>query len=213
MSELLDRARALGTATLHEAGGRIGALPPHIKPVAPGMRFAAPAYPVLSPFGDNLWIHHAIYAAPRGAALVVDCGSGGEAFGHWGEVMNIAAIERGLAALVISGGVRDVARLRAMNLPAFAGEVSIRGTGKDVAGNGALGALITLGDVLIRTGDIIVGDDDGVVCIPHERAGEIIARGEAREREEEQIFSRLRAGETTLDIYRLPTPRNLESKS
>lgn len=202
-SELIARAAALGAATLHEAGGKIGALPHTIRPVAPGMKVAGPAYPVSGPGGDNLWLHHAIYAAAPGDVLVINV-DGLPGHGHWGEVMAVAAQVRGIAGLIIDGGVRDAEQLAERGFPTFSGAICIRGTKKDPRGAGSLGEPVAIGGISVHAGDLVVADADGVVVVPAEQADRVVADGEAREAEEQEIFRRLAAGETTVDIYRLP---------
>lgn len=193
----------LSSATVHEAAGRIGALPSAIKPVDPAMHVQGPAFPVRMPGGDNLWLHRAVYAAEPGEILVVDCGNGFE-HGYFGEILAEAAIARGLAGLVINGGVRDARRLAEIGWPVFAERICIRGTGKDPQGDGVLAEPISIGDVEIRLGDLVVADADGVVCVPADRAEEVRAASAARDAAEQDYLARLRAGETTLAIYGLP---------
>jgi 4-hydroxy-4-methyl-2-oxoglutarate aldolase len=196
------RAGQVGAASLHEAAGRIGALPHALKPISRGMRISAPAFPVQSPRGDNLWLHLALAEAPAGSVIVADVGEG-ESFGYWGEVMARAAIARGLAGLVLTGGVRDSARLAELGFPTFCASIAIQGTLKDFAGAGSLRAPVRIGEITVAAGDLIVGDDDGLVCIPDARAEEIVCASEHREADEADIFRRLEAGELTLDIYNL----------
>jgi 4-hydroxy-4-methyl-2-oxoglutarate aldolase len=191
------------SATVHESAGRTGALPSAIRPLHAEMRLVAPAFPVRCPRGDNLWIHRAVYAAQAGEVLVVDT-SGGFEHGYWGEVLTEAALARGLAGLVIHGGVRDSQRLVELGWPVFAERVCIRGTGKDPAGDGALGQPVRVGDVEIRHGDLVVADADGVVCIAAAHADRVRQLAAERERAEVGYRERLRAGETTLEIYQLP---------
>lgn len=193
----------LTSATVHEAAGRVGALPSAITPVHPDMHLEGPAFPVRMPPGDNLWLHRAVYAASPGEILVVDCGGGFE-HGYFGEVLAEAALARGLAGLVIHGGVRDASRLGEMGWPVFAERVCIRGTGKDPHGDGELGEPVMIGDVEVRLGDLIVADADGVVCIPAERAKEVHEASVARDAAEVGYIARLRAGEQTIAIYGLP---------
>lgn len=197
---VVARAARLGAATLHEAAGRIGVLPPVIKPVARGMRVAGPAVTVHSPGGDNLWLHRAIYVAAPGDVLVVHV-SGAVDYGYWGEIMATAAQARGLAGLVIDGCVRDADLLEQIGFPVFAAGLCIRGTGKDHGARGWIGHPLRLGDVTVAAGDLIVGDRDGLVAIPRERAAEVLAASEAREAKEADVMQRLRAGERTLEIY------------
>jgi 4-hydroxy-4-methyl-2-oxoglutarate aldolase len=207
---LLGRAARIGTASLHEAGGRHGALPETLRPLHPSFHAAGRAFPVRSPVGDNLWIHHAIAAAQPGDMLVVDAGGGAD-FGYWGEIMASAALARGLAGLVITGGVRDSLRLVELGLPTFTTGTAIRGTIKALHGDGSLGAPVRIGEVIVRRGDLIVGDADGVVCFPADRAGDVVEAAEGRDAAEKDILRRIAAGETTLEIYKLASPLGLTS--
>lgn len=193
----------LTSATAHEAAGRIGALPSAIKPLDPAMRLEAPAFPVRAVPGDNLWLHRAVYAAAPGEVLVVDTGDGFE-YGYWGEVLAEAAITRGLAGLVIHGGVRDAARLIELGWPVFAERVCIRGTGKDPEGDGELGEPVVIGQQTVHLGDLIVADADGVVVIPARRIDEVRALSAERDAVEAGYIDRIRGGESTVEIYRLP---------
>ncbi len=197
---LLHEARRLGAATLHEAAGRIGALPSTIKPVAAGMKLAGAAFTVPVPAFDNLWIHRAIYRAKPGDILVVGTSDGIEA-GYWGDVLNAAAEERGLGGLVIDGGVRDTEGLAQSDFPVFSNGVCIRGTIKGFDVPSRLGQPLAIGNVVVAPGDLVVGDRDGVVVLPQARVAEIIAAGQRREADEAEKIARIRAGETTLDIY------------
>ena len=195
-------AAGLPSATLHEAAGRIGALPSAIKPVDPAMRVCAPAITVQSPGGDNLWIHRAIYQAAPGDVLVVDV-SGVFEFGYWGEIMSTAAQVRGLGGLVINGGVRDGDLLTQIGFPVFSRPLCIRGTGKDFGARGFIGHPVMIGEVIVQPGDLIVGDGDGVVAIPREQTTSVAEAGRLREMKEAGVLERLRAGESTLDIFGL----------
>lgn len=199
----LARARAHGTATLHEAAGRIGALPARLKPAYPGARLAGRALPVLAPVGDNLWIQRAIYQAVSDDVLVVATTAPDE-FGYWGEILSEAARARGLGGLVIDGGVRDTVELQAVGFPVFSATVSIRGTRKDAESPGAVGQPIMLGGVTVACGDLVAGDADGVVVIPADRAGEVVAAADVRVAKEADIITQLRAGKSSLELYNLP---------
>ncbi len=198
--EQLDLARKLGAATLHEAAGRIGALPSAIKPVNLAMRLAGPAFTVHVPAGDNLWIHRAIYAAQPGDVLVVHV-SGGTEWGYWGDILNTAAITCGLAGLVIDGGVRDSSNLAEMDLPVFSNGICIRGTIKDYDGTAWTKQPVQMGKVIINNGDLIVGDADGVVAIPQAAVPNALDKGVAREADEAAKIERIKSGERTIDIY------------
>lgn len=192
----------LSTASLHEAAGRIGALPSRIKPIDPSMQVMGPALPVRCPPGDNLWIHRALADAAAGDVLVVDCGPGDE-FGYWGEIMATAAVARGIAGLVITGGVRDSLALARLGLPTFSGCICIQGTGKDAKGDGAVGEPVRIGAVAVRKGDLVVGDADGVMVLPPDVAAWAVPAAHERDRKEEIILDQVRAGALTLDVYKL----------
>lgn len=123
--------------------------------------------------------------------------------GYWGEVLSEAALARGLGGLVIDACVRDGIRLAAVGFPVFSTGLCIRGTNKDASRNGALQKPVKVGDCVVSPGDIITGDRDGAVATPADRL-EVVAQDARRRMDSEQsIFERLRAGESTLDIYGL----------
>ena len=193
-------ARALPTATLHEAGGKIGALPSIIRPVAAAFRCCGPALTVHSPGGDNLWLHRALDVAQPGDVLVVHV-SGAYDHGYWGEIMTTMAKARRLAGLVIDGCVRDGVLLEQIGFPVFARGLCIRGTAKDYGAIGWLNAPVLVGDIAVSAGDLVVGDGDGVVVVPRLRAAEVVAKSQQRERDEAAILKRLQAGESTMQVY------------
>jgi 4-hydroxy-4-methyl-2-oxoglutarate aldolase len=197
---VVETARALAAATLHEAAGRIGVMPSAIKPVAPSFRVCGPALTVHSPPGDNLWLHRAIYVAQPGDVLVVSV-SGGYDFGYWGEIMSCAARTRGLAGLVIDGCVRDGGILADFGLPVFARGLCMRGTGKDHGARGWINFPTLFDGLTVHPGDLIVGDTDGVIVIPRERADAAVAAAAQREAKEAAILERICAGERTLEVY------------
>lgn len=194
-----------GTASLYEASTHRGALPSAIAPIWPGARVTGRALTVQSPPADNLWLHHAIYRAEPGDVLVVQVSGHFEA-GYWGEIMAVAAQVRGIAGLVIDGGVRDRDAIRDLGFPVFARNLCIRGTAKSPTARGAIGAPVTIGAVTIETGDLIVGDADGVIALRPDEAEATLQRARQRDAREQDILARLRAGETTLAIYSLPEP-------
>lgn len=198
--EIVMEAQSLSAATLHEAAGKIGALPSAIKPIATSFRVCGPAVTVSSPGGDNLWLHRAIYTAQPGDVLVVHV-NGRYEHGYWGEIMSTAAQARGLAGLVIDGCVRDGVLLESIGFPVFARGLCIRGTGKDFGARGWINAPLSMGDVVVSAGDLVFGDGDGVVCIPRDRAEAVLSAARARERHEAETCCRLEAGATTLDLY------------
>jgi 4-hydroxy-4-methyl-2-oxoglutarate aldolase len=175
-------------------------MPPRIRPAWPGAALAAPAYPVHCTPGDNLAVHVAVTRAPIGSALVVDVGSTAER-GYWGEVLTTAAEARGLAGLVIDGGVRDTAALEAHRFPVFSSLVALRGATKQLPGTVGLPAVV--GGVEVVATDWVVGDSDGVVVIPEALLDAVLAAGRARAEKEAEYFAELLAGRTTVELLGL----------
>ena len=200
--DLLERAALLSSATVHEAGGKIGVMPWQIKPVHKHFRVCGPAVTVRSPGGDNLQLHRAIYEAEPGDVLVVHC-EGKYDHGYWGEVMSTAAKVRRLGGLVIDGCVRDFELLNTVGFPVFARGQCIRGTVKDKTVTGVINIPVSFEDLTVRPGDLVIGDNDGVVVVPRDRVAEVVAASEKRDDDEVAICRRLEAGETTLEIYNL----------
>jgi 4-hydroxy-4-methyl-2-oxoglutarate aldolase len=190
----------LGAATLGESGGR--ALAPRMRPVWSGAALAAPAYAVVCAAGDNLAIHAAVAAAPAGSALCVQV-EGQRELGWWGEVLTTGAQARGLAGLVIDACVRDVEALERLQFPVFSTGVALPGAQK--VGPGRIGGDAMVGDVTISTGDVVVGDRDGVVAIAAADVDAVRAAGEARAAKEQEYFAQLRAGSTTVELLGLDT--------
>ncbi len=198
-NEALGQALAeLGSATLGESGGQ--AMRPRIRPAWTGAGLAAPAYPVTCTPGDNLAVHVAVTRAPIGSALVVDVGSAAER-GYWGEVLTTAAEARGLAGLVIDGGVRDTAALEAHRFPVFSSLIALRGATKALPGTVGLPSVV--GGVEVAAGDWVVGDSDGVVVIAAARLDAVLAAGRDRAEKEAGYFAELSAGRTTVGLLGL----------
>ena len=196
MHELL----ALGAATLGESGGE--PLAPRMKPVWPGAAAAGPAFTAVCAPGDNLAVHTAVAEAPAGSVLCVEV-EGQPQLGWWGEVLTTGAQARGLAGLVIDACVRDVDALERLGFPVFSIGIALPGAKK--LGPGRIGGTAVVGDVEIATGDIIVGDRDGVVAIRAARRDEVVAAGQARAAKEAEYFAQLRSGSTTVDLLGLET--------
>jgi 4-hydroxy-4-methyl-2-oxoglutarate aldolase len=197
---LVAQAAGIPVATLHEAAGKVGALPAAIKPVAPSFKICGPALTVQSPPGDNLWLHRALVVAKPGDVLVVSV-SGHYDAGYWGEVMSTMGRVRGLSGLVIDGCVRDGAILEQFGFPVFARGLCIRGTDKDFAARGWIGHALMFDDIVVQAGDLIIGDTDGVVALPREGLSDVLDAASKREVKEQDIIRRLEAGEATLDVY------------
>ena len=190
----------LGAATLGESGGH--PMSPRMKAAWRGARISAPAYPVTCAAGDNLAIHVAVAEGPAGHVLVASVGAEPER-GYWGEVLTTGAEARGIAGLVIDGGVRDVSALEAHAFSVFSSTIALRGATKQHPGR--VGGYSLVGDVLVHQGDWIVADADGVTVIPQAEIDAVLAAGQAREAKEAKFFEELRAGRTTIDLLGLDT--------
>lgn len=196
MHELLR----LGAATLGESGGR--PLAPRMRPVWPGGAVAAPAFAVVCAAGDNLAVHAAVAEAPAGSVLCVEV-EGQQQLGWWGEVLTTGAQARGIAGLVIDACVRDVEALERLQFPVFSIGIALPGAQK--IGPGRIGRDALVGDVRISTGDIVVGDRDGVVAIAARTLETVCAAAQARVAKEAEYFDQLRSGHTTVDLLQLDT--------
>ncbi|MGX9713615.1 4-carboxy-4-hydroxy-2-oxoadipate aldolase/oxaloacetate decarboxylase [Janthinobacterium lividum] len=196
----LHALRQLGAATIYEAQGAKGALDSGIKPIAPGMRLAGPALTVDTRPADNLMLHYAMLKARPGDVLVVDAKGFMEA-GVWGDVFTEQAQRIGLAGLVIHGAVRDAAAMTQVGFPVFSRGLSIKGTGKHQPGR--LNVTITIGDVGIDPGDIIVGDQDGVVVVRRHEVDDVLLKSRQREEKEAQFRQQIRDGATTVELLGL----------
>lgn len=184
-------------ATLHEAQGRRGALDWRIKPIYPGMRVCGPALTVRCTPGDNLMLQAAISIAQPDDVLVVDAGSNPEQ-GGLGEVLTTACLARGIAGMVINAAVRDGPAIRDKGFPVFALGLSMKGTVKETLGE--VNHPVVVGGIHIRPGDIVCGDDDGVVLVRPEEAEEVAAKSREREDKETRFMKELEAGGDVLEV-------------
>jgi 4-hydroxy-4-methyl-2-oxoglutarate aldolase len=196
----VDALGGFGVATVHEAMGRTGYLGPAIRPVHLGSRIAGTAVTVLSWPGDNLMIHVAVEQCRPGDVLVVATTSP-STDGMFGELFATALQYRGVRGLVIDAGVRDVADLHAMGFPVWSAAVSAQGTVK--ATPGAVNVPVTIGGQVVRAGDAILADDDGVVRVPREQVADAVEAARAREEKERATRAAFKKGELGLDRYGL----------
>lgn len=189
-----------GTATVGEAMGRTGFLGTHLRPIQQDVRVAGTAVTVLCWPGDNLMIHAAVEQCGEGDILVVTTTSPCTD-GLFGELFATALKRRGVRGVVMNTGIRDTAELRAMGFPAWSAAVSPQGTVK--ATGGSVNVPIVIGGQVIRPGDVMVADDDGVVVVERERAGRVAEASKARERTEAGARTAFQEGQLGLDRYGL----------
>ncbi len=197
---IVDRLAALGVATVHEAIGRAGYLGPGLRPIQDGTRVGGTVVTALCWPGDNLMIHAAVEQCQAGDLLVVTAASPCTD-GMFGELLATSLAARGVRGLVIEAGVRDVAELRAMGFGVWSAAVSAQGTVKETPGS--VNLPISIGGQIVRPGDAIIADDDGVVCVPRAEAGQALAAAQARAGKEERNRKALADGQLGLDLYGL----------
>jgi 4-hydroxy-4-methyl-2-oxoglutarate aldolase len=197
---IVDALAAFGSATVHEALGRIGYAGARIRPIQQDAAISGSAITVLAAPGDNLMVHVAIEQALPGDVIVV-VPTADSAYGFIGDLMATQMQTRGVRAYITTGGVRDTAELREMGFPVWTAYVSARGTVKEVAGS--VNVPVVLDDAEVHPGDIVVADDDGVTIVPLARAAEALEASQARVARETANREKYRAGEISMDVNSL----------
>jgi 4-hydroxy-4-methyl-2-oxoglutarate aldolase len=199
-AEVIKTLGEQGSATISEAQGRAGLVNPYLRPIYASARVAGSAVTVSCQPGDNLMIHAAIEVCQPGDVLVVVTTSE-STDGMFGELLATSCQAHGIRGLVIDAGVRDVADLTAMDFPVWSKAISAQGTVK--ATPGSVNIEVVCAGALIRPGDVVVGDIDGVVVIKRELAAEVAVLGQKRIEKEQKSRERLKAGELGVDFYGL----------
>jgi 4-hydroxy-4-methyl-2-oxoglutarate aldolase len=184
-------------STVYEAAGGVGGMDHTVRPIAWGQHMVGNALTVRCHPADNLMLHAAIAMAQPGDVIVAEVGGLVDA-GYWGEITTVAAMARGVVGLVIDGGVRDRAAIVGYGFPIWSRALCMRATVKKTPG--AINHPVVVGGVAVYPGDLVLGDDDGVVVVARERVDEVLAASQARADKEAAVMERLRQGELTLDL-------------
>lgn len=188
---LVERFRRLPVANISDVMMRLTAGGPRLRPMHSGAPMAGVAITVKTRPGDNLFVHKALDLARPGDVIVVDAG-GDLTNAIIGELMSGYAASRKIGGMVINGAIRDADTLRRSDFPVYAAGVTHRGPYKD--GPGQINVPVSLDGMVVRPGDIVVGDGDGVLCIPLEEAERICAAAADKHAQEEQTIAAIAAG-------------------
>ncbi len=188
---------AFGVATVHEAQGRTGLMHQRLRPIYKGAAISGTAVTCTLPPGDNWMIHVAVEQCRPGDILVAATISESHS-GYFGDLLGTSLKARGVRGLILDAGCRDIRDLEAIGFPVWSRSISAHGTVKETLGD--VNVPVSCGDTIVRPGDVIVADDDGIVVVPRLEVGKVKIASQTRVDKEETSRARYQAGELGLDV-------------